>query len=120
MMTDIDRQEFRKRLKAAIDAKNLSQGELAKRIGVVQSAISQVLNTNRLPRVEILVKLADELDVGIDDLLGRQAGSQFEMVCRSPKVAGLVSKFVSLNLEDQDRVVKIINALSSDGISSTT
>lgn len=110
-MSDIDRQEFRKRLKAAIDAKNLSQADLAKRIGIVQSAISQVLNTDRLPRVEILAKLADELDVGIDDLLGRRTDSKCDAAYRSPKVAGLVSKFLSLSLEDQDRVVRIIDAL---------
>lgn len=111
-MDEIDRKEFRVRLKAAMDAKNLSQAELAKRIGIVQSAISQILSTDRLPRVEILVKLADELGVGLDALLGRQIDSQYDTACRSPKVAGMVNVFLSLNLEDQDRIIKIVNALS--------
>jgi len=52
----------------------LTQVELAERLGVQQSTISHIENELRDPSVELLFKLADALDVTIDELIGKKAG----------------------------------------------
>ncbi len=49
----------------------LTQSALAKRIGVLQSAVSMVETNSRKPTVETLEKLADGLECSTDYLLGR-------------------------------------------------
>ncbi len=47
----------------------LSQEELAQRVGVLQQTIAFWEQSNRPPRSDILVKLADALSVSVDTLL---------------------------------------------------
>lgn len=53
------------KIKAARDAKGLTQKELADRLGKRQEAISR-LEHGQQPRSETLAKIAAELDVSID------------------------------------------------------
>lgn len=48
--------------------KNLKQKELADLVGITESAISRYLQGNREPKVTVLSKIADVLDVTIDML----------------------------------------------------
>jgi len=50
---------------------NLSQTELANKIGVSHSAISFWENEVNVPNVKDLLKLADVLNVTLDELVGR-------------------------------------------------
>ena len=62
---------FPKRLRAARDIRDLSQGELAKRSGLQPSAVSHFETGARKPSFDNLRRLADALDVTTDYLLGR-------------------------------------------------
>ncbi len=59
---------FAKRLRAVMEAKRISQVELAKRVGCSQPAISLILNRNCRPHKKTIVKLAEALDVQPCDL----------------------------------------------------
>jgi len=48
---------------------NFSQAQLAKKAGVPQSAISDIENGKRNPRIDTLQKLANALDVSLNELL---------------------------------------------------
>ena len=49
---------------------NMSQRELAERINVTEAAISKYITSGRIPRADILGKIAVALDVTTDYLLG--------------------------------------------------
>ena len=48
---------------------NLSQEELAKRVGVSQPSIAQFEAGTKVPRLHVTIKLAKALNVTIDDLV---------------------------------------------------
>jgi len=63
------------RLRAARQARSLSLRDLATRVGLSASLISQVETGRATPSVSSLYSLAEELDVSVDDLLfGQRAG----------------------------------------------
>lgn len=51
--------------------KHISQAELARRIGVRPGPLNTIEMGRHVPSGRLLMKLADELDVSVDDLLGR-------------------------------------------------
>ncbi|MCY4384082.1 MAG: helix-turn-helix transcriptional regulator [Nitrospinae bacterium] len=62
---------FKKRLRAAREFRELSQGELAKRADLQASAISHFETGTRKPSFDNLKRIADALRVTTDYLLGR-------------------------------------------------
>lgn len=52
----------------------LSQGEVARRLGINQSTVSYWESGKKLPRGTTLVKLADLYCCTIDELMGRNVG----------------------------------------------
>ena len=58
-------------IKALRQARNMTQVELANRLGLTKQCISNWENDNVAPSVEMLVKLADFFCVSTDYLLGR-------------------------------------------------
>jgi len=61
---------FQEKLTNLMKDKNISQKELAKRIGIDETAMSRYVNGSRTPRIDILANLARELDVTIEYLVG--------------------------------------------------
>ena len=59
-------------LKQARLAKNLSQTELAKRIGVSRQTINMIENGAYNPTIELCIKICKELDVTLNDLFWRE------------------------------------------------
>ena len=66
--TDTHMAKFAQRLRELLDARRMSQSELAERIGCSQPAISQMLNRNRRPRKRTILKLANALNVQAHEL----------------------------------------------------
>lgn len=66
----MDTQEatFAQRLREVMEAKRISQLELADRVGCSQPAISQMLNRNCRPQKKTILKLAEALNVHACDL----------------------------------------------------
>lgn len=61
---------FNENLKDARLKKNLSQKEVAEKIGVAKSTYSLYESGNRKPNVDTIKKIADVLNVSADQLLG--------------------------------------------------
>ena len=59
------------RIKEIRTARRLSQVELAKMLGVTKQSVSNWENENIQPSIEMLVKIADALNVTTDYLLSR-------------------------------------------------
>jgi transcriptional regulator with XRE-family HTH domain len=98
------------RLKALREAAGLSQRELARQIGQVQSNIRYWETTGKIPRSDVLAPMAKALGVTVEELLGQPKPSRvispggrarqlFEAVSRMPrrqqdKVLDILEPFV--------------------------
>ena len=70
-MGELDMQEiFVKRLIELMENANMTQIELAQKIGTTNVTISRYLSGERSPRIEILTQIARVFNVSIDYLLG--------------------------------------------------
>ncbi len=61
------------------DGEHLTQTELAQRVGINRSLISQYESGDREPSLLSLVKLADYAHVSVDYLLGRKVNPKYEL-----------------------------------------
>jgi transcriptional regulator with XRE-family HTH domain len=67
---DFDLQKIGKTLKSLRESEGLTQSQFAKKVGLVQSAISQFEEGKRIPSTKALQKIAASLGLSIDTLLG--------------------------------------------------
>ena len=63
---------FASRIKFLRQSKELSQVQLAEKLGVKKQSVSNWENNNIMPSVDMLVKIADFFQVSADYLLGRE------------------------------------------------
>ena len=61
---------FGNRLKQALKQNNMSQSELAKKIGMSQSVVNNYCTSKREPTLDVLVLICKALDESADYLLG--------------------------------------------------
>lgn len=61
---------FGQRLAALLEQQGMTQLDLAARVGVTRAAMSRYVSGDREPRFVTLVRIAEELDVHVDELLG--------------------------------------------------
>lgn len=61
------------RLKISLKENNISQLELAKRIGMSQSIVNNYCTGKREPSLDALILICDALDESADFLLGRNS-----------------------------------------------
>lgn len=66
MITMVD---IQKRLREAIKYSNITQKELAERIGVSPSTVSKYMRINKFPSLDTFANLCAALDVSADELL---------------------------------------------------
>lgn len=62
--------EIQKRLRDEIKSSNLTQKEIAKRLGVNPSTVSKYVRLDKFPSLDTFANLCEILDVSADDILG--------------------------------------------------
>ena len=62
--------EFKDIVKKTMLEKGMTQKELSIKSNITESSISKYLNGERTPRVDVIVSLANALNVSVDYLLG--------------------------------------------------
>ncbi len=67
------------RIQLLRQARNMSQVELAKRLGVTKQSVSNWENDNIQPSIEMLVKLAAIFSVSTDYMLGLESGEYLDV-----------------------------------------
>lgn len=55
-------------LRTILKEKNISQKELAEKVGLTESAVSRFINENRIPTGENMLKIAKVLNMKVEDL----------------------------------------------------
>ncbi len=103
------RKEFGARLKVLRKQKNWAQKELAAKVDIRFQQLNKYESGLNIPPAEMLVKLADALDVSVDFLL---TGNPIE---DSPLASSRLFKrfqvLERLTTEDQETIIKVIDAL---------
>ena len=68
--TMITLKEIQKRLREEIKNSNLSQKEIADKLGINPSTVSKYLRLDKFPSLDTFANLCKILDVSADDILG--------------------------------------------------
>ena len=67
---NFDLEKFSYRLTVLLDEHNMSQTQLAKKVGTTNVTICRYLTGERVPRLDVVTKIADVFNVSLDYLLG--------------------------------------------------
>jgi transcriptional regulator with XRE-family HTH domain len=100
------------RLKAIREMKNMSQGDIEKKTGLLRCYISRVENGHTVPVIETLEKMARAMDVSMSQLFHEAEGSPeplklpkratMKLSGKDGKVISRLSRLVS-RMEDRDK-----------------
>ena len=88
--------------------KGLSQGELGKAVGTSGDIIGRYERDEVKPSIEVVIKIADALEVSIDFLVGKTT-----VELDNPTVKR-IQDIQKLNEEDKTSILKTIDALLRD------
>ena len=111
---------FSEQLAALRRARNMTQAQLAKALGISKSAVSMYERGNREPELELLQAMADFFSVSVSSLLGREEPlvnddpeltEYLEAPRDRPEMRMLFSVTKGATKEDVEAAVKIIEAL---------
>lgn len=67
---NFDLGKFSYRLTVLLDEHNMSQTQLAKKVGTTNVTICRYINGERIPRIDVVSKIASVFNVSLDYLLG--------------------------------------------------
>lgn len=62
--------EIQKRLREAIQYGNITQKELAEKLGINPSTVSKYMRLDKYPSLDTFANICEILDVSADDILG--------------------------------------------------
>jgi transcriptional regulator with XRE-family HTH domain len=96
----------------------ISLRDLAKRVELAPSYLSDIENDRRVPSEEVLQRLADEVKLKFDDLmaLAGRVGDQTERYMKRHPAAGLLFRKISdkrLRDEDLESLLKTVETMGS-------
>lgn len=63
-------EDIQKRLREEIRSSDISQKELARRLGINPSTVSKYLRLDKYPSLETFANICDILDISADEILG--------------------------------------------------
>lgn len=66
----IEINDIQKRLREAIKYGNISQKELAEKLGINPSTVSKYMRLDKYPSLDTFANICEILDVSADDILG--------------------------------------------------
>lgn len=110
--------KFAKRLEYLLDVKDIKQKELASVIGKEVSTVSNYIQGITKPSFHTLIKIADFLEVPLDDLVDRQVNSKEKIDFTKQGMAHNEEEYISLyrNLpkNQQKLVLEIMKAFNQN------
>lgn len=89
--------------------KNISQGDLAKTVGVSREIIGRYERNEALPSIEVAAKIADTLEVSLDYLAGNSKKTSVDK-----KTMKLIHDIEDLEPSIKDKLIFLANAVIRD------
>ena len=100
---------FAERLKAAREGRNLNQSRLSEQLGVNPKVYNRWEKGTAIPHFDTVVKIADLLQVSLDQLAGRADLTDARF--RNPKLESLCREAETLPDEDQQALLIVLDSL---------
>jgi transcriptional regulator with XRE-family HTH domain len=102
---------FAKRLKELRSQRGLNQVQLAELVGVHPRVYNRWERGGGAPRLDFLIKLADVLQVSLDELTGRAPLAEPDFKVKNPKLHALYRQIDRLSAEDQHALLILLDSL---------
>ncbi len=102
--------DFHQRLRQLRKARKLTQTRVAELLGVSPRVYTRWENGDATPLLGTVVKLADILDVSLDELAGRKE-TNGDAKIHNPELHRLYKKVDQLSDEDQQALVIVLDSL---------
>lgn len=83
---NFDLEKFSYRLTVLLDEHNMSQTQLAKKVGTTNVTICRYINGERIPRIDVVSKIASVFNVSLDYLLGLSENVDTENLTKNQDV----------------------------------
>lgn len=83
---NFDLEKFSYRLTVLLDEHNMSQTQLAKKVGTTNVTICRYINGERIPRIDVASKIASVFNVSLDYLLGISESVDTENLTKNQNV----------------------------------
>jgi transcriptional regulator with XRE-family HTH domain len=106
-----DRVRIGERLRSARDAAGLTQGQIAKKLGIHRPSISEIEAGRRKVSAEELAQMADAYGVQVGWLTGEEGAHQVE----DDKIILAARQLSKLKEQDLERLMKLIRMLRGTG-----
>ena len=103
--------DFHERLRTLRTARKLTQARVAELLGVSPRVYTRWENGDATPMFATVVKLADILDVSLDELAGRKETDEDSASIRNPELHRLYKKVNQLSDEDQKALIILLDSL---------
>lgn len=96
---DFSMEKFSYRLSVLLDENNMTQTQLSKKIGTSNVTICRYLTCERIPRLDVITKMASVFNVSVDFLLGVSDDKDVQSFNENSdlKIALLVKSLFSLD-----------------------
>lgn len=94
-------------LQRALSDSGMTQKDFAAKIGVTEAAISHYIKGDRFPRMSVVLKIADVLNVRVEELMGANETLSFDEVYK------IVAR--SAKQLDNNQKAVLVKALFEDG-----
>lgn len=107
----IDMEGFAERLRETRAARGLTQARLAELLDVSPRVYNRWETGAAVPRLDTLVRVADILDVTLDELVGRKEPDSDTLRIRNPELHSLYRQIDRLSDEDQRALVVLLDSL---------
>lgn len=98
--------ELNGRIKKYMNERHFTQKELAKRAGITEASMSKYLNGERTPRIDVIVNLANALQISTDELLGNDIDVESMTFFKIKTV--LARGMESMSEEDKKKLLKFL------------
>ena len=92
-------------VKEILKKNGLTQADLCEMTDIKPAAMSKYLSGDKVPRTEILMKIADALDVSLYTLLGKDEERSVYEICRSALLARSGNEMTE---EERKDLIKLI------------
>ncbi len=107
---DIEIERFAERLRALRTARGLTQTRLAELLGMPARSYNRWERGGHVPRLAMAIKIADILQVSLDELVGRSSTTS-EVAIRNADLHQLVQEVDVLPDDDQRALITVMDGL---------
>lgn len=100
---------FGKNLQKAREEKYKTKKDFAKALGILETTYGQYENGRREPNYDLLVRIADKLDVNLDQLLRNNTDVNYKASVRKIELSGDVKKYIQGEI--QRTLIKVASSI---------